>query len=121
MKVIDKLVDIANNGTSEIMQYFRYYNRHDKQFDSCMLSLNNLIYKLNNGSLDINDEIKVIDENTLKEDKIGKVNTYVLCDNDFNSKGRFSLKATELIDKAFEEYSNKINEIIERLNGMDNE
>lgn len=52
------------------------------------------------------------DENKLIE----KVNTWVLCDSDFTSRGKYSLKATEIIDSAFEEYSHKINEIIDKLN-----
>lgn len=105
MKVIDKLVDIANNGTSEIIQYFRYYNRNANQFDSCMLSLDNLIYKLNNGALDINDEIKVIDEDTPKEDK--KIE-------------KIQLPIPSLSPQLIY-LSTKINEIIDRLNGEDNE
>lgn len=59
MKVIDKLVDIANNGENSIIEYFRYYNRNDNCFESCLLSLEDLIYKLNNGSININDDIGI--------------------------------------------------------------
>lgn len=108
MKVIDKLVDIANNGVSETAQYFRYYNRSAHLFDSCLLTLGSLIYKLNNGSLDINDEIKVIDdetEDTSKEDKkiekIGAYNIKKFCE-DYPEMGRMIkdmyIKQDEIID-----------------------
>ena len=59
----------------------------------------------------LNKEVEVIEE----DKKIEKVNTYVLCDSDFERMGVHSLKVTEIIDKAFEEYSHKINEIIDKL------
>ena len=66
----------------------------------------------------LNDEVEILDEP--KEDKIEKVDTYVLCDSDFHTryKDGYSLKATEIIDKAFEEYSYKINELIDEVNKL---
>ena len=96
MKVINKLVDIANNGVNEYIQYFRYYNRNAHQFNCCMLSLDNLIYKLNNGELDINDEIKIIDEE--KHEKIEKIDL---------QKG---------IKSELYELASKLNEIIDYIN-----
>lgn len=67
---------------------------------------------------ELNDEVEIIDEP--KEKKIKKVNTYVLCDSDFHRKcdDGYSLSATEIIDRAFEEYSYKINEIIDKVNDL---
>lgn len=145
MKVIDKLVDIANNGTSEIVQYFRYYNRNAKQFDSCMLSLENLIYKLNNGELDINDEIRVIDEEIQvlsrwcppKEDEIEDTPNYIFKHYPYKEDKRiekipyqFSLnyiksniddESKKGINKAINEIYDKLNEIIDKINGDNNE
>ena len=60
----------------------------------------------------LNDEVEVIEDK-----KIEKVNNYVLCDYDFKNKDDDNnLIATNIIDKAFEEYSHKINEIIDKLN-----
>ena len=57
-------------------------------------------------------EVEILEDNK----KIEKVNTYVLCDSDFERKGEYSLKATEIIDRAFEEYSKALNEIIDIIN-----
>ena len=77
-----------------------------------------IIYYINN-SLEEIERLKSI----IKEDKkIEKVNTYVLCDYDFKSKDDDNnLIATNIIDRAFEEYSHKINEIIDKLNEMEKE
>lgn len=67
----------------------------------------------------LNDEVEILETTiTYNPDKIEKVNTYVLCDSDFHTryKDGYSLKATEIIDKAFEEYSHKINELIDKFN-----
>ena len=63
----------------------------------------------------LNDEVEIIEE----DKNIDYVNTYVLCDSDFKEKGNFSFKSTEIIDKAFEEYSVAINKIIDKLNERD--
>ena len=93
-----------------ITDYRHYYSKAEDDYDD----LSSLFDK--NGLGFIHDEVEILDEP--KEDKIEKVNTYVLCDSDFYTryKDGYSLKATEIIDKAFEEYSYKINEIIDRLN-----
>lgn len=71
-------------------------------------------YYMSRDIRNLNEEVEIIEDK-----KIEKVNTYVLCDSDFSSKGEYSLKSTEIIDKAFEEYSHRINEIIEVINGRD--
>ena len=118
MKVIDLLNKIANGEETHFDTKLndksvsvRYYN--DRNFSSStdpeMLTIADIIKSLN-------DEVEIIEE----DKKIEKVNTYVLCDSDFERKGIHSLKATEIIDKAFEEYSHKINEIIDYINGGTN-
>lgn len=60
----------------------------------------------------LNDEVEIIEE----DKKIEKVPIYVLCDYDFKNKDdNNNLVATNIIDKAFEEYAYKINEIIDYL------
>lgn len=62
---------------------------------------------------ELNEEVEIIEENK----KIEKVSTYVICDYDFKNKDEDNnLIATNIIDKAFEEYSQKINEIIDKIN-----
>jgi hypothetical protein len=66
----------------------------------------------------LNYEVEIIEE----DKKIEKVNTYVLCDYDFKNKDDDNnLIATNILDKALEEYSHKINEIIDKLNEMEKE
>lgn len=56
-----------------------------------------------------------------EEKKINYVSTYVLCDSDFERKDQYSLKAVEIIDKAFEEYSDAINDLIDEVNKLKKE
>ena len=64
--------------------------------------------------------LEILDK--VEDKKIEKVNNYVLCDYDFKNKDDDNnLIATNIIDKAFEEYSHKINEIIDKLNEMEKE
>lgn len=66
----------------------------------------------------LNDEVEILETTiTYKPDKIEKVNTYELYDYDFNHLDENdNWISTNIINKAFEEYSHKINEIIEVLN-----
>jgi hypothetical protein len=67
-----------------------------------------------------NKLLEILDK--VEDKKIEKVNNYVLCDYDFKNKDDDNnLIATNIIDKAFEEYSHKINEIIDKLNEMEKE
>lgn len=76
MKVIDLINDIANNGISDDIKHIKFYNRNYEENDICLLSLENLIYKLNIGALDINDEIEIIEDK-----KIEKIGTINYCEN----------------------------------------
>lgn len=112
MKIIDLLNKIANGEEvpKKISAFGEIFYLKDSDYftnDGCDYLLGDYVT-----FYELNTEIEIIEE----PKKIEKVNTYVICDSDFNSKGEFSLKATEIIDKAFEEYSHKINEIIDYIN-----
>lgn len=92
--------DGEDNESNNYNATFNYYDKNDSNG-----LFNGYIGKI----LDV--EVEIIDEDR----KIEYVNTYVLCDSDFSRKGEYSLKATEIIDTAFEEYSNKINELIDEI------
>ena len=115
MKVIDLLNKIANGQEVPLIKYrgkILHWNKEKDRFED--KDGMNTLYEMDFSEL--NDEVEI------KEDKkIEKVNTYVLCDSDFERMGVHSLKATEIIDKAFEEYSHKINEIIDYINGGTND
>ena len=124
MKVIDLLNKIAKGEDvpNEIYYKGNDYKLVDYGETTKLYQCLSEPYELFNIKTDrLNDEVEIIEDAPKEDKKIEKVNTYVICDNDFNSKGIFSLKATEIIDKTFEEYSHKINEIIDKLNGEDNE
>ena len=120
MKVIDLLNKIANN--EEVPKKIKYqgdiylYNEDENVYEGleeCVTLLEN-VYEC-----DLNDEIEIIEEE--KDKEINYVSTYVLCDIDFERKGKYSLKAVEIIDKAFEEYSETINNLIDELNKIKKE
>jgi uncharacterized protein (UPF0147 family) len=103
MKVIDLLNKIANG--EEVPKNIKYYNDYILTYDedtqdyynepSCTYSLlNDIHYKLT-------DEIEII-EDIPKKDKIKELSDYQMCQENYY----------KIIDK--------INEIIDRLNGADN-
>ena len=61
MKVIDLLNKIANG---EKVPYIRYFNRLDREKLVMLTCEENLIYRLNEGSLNLNDEVEFIEEET---------------------------------------------------------
>ena len=126
MKVIDLLNKIANG--EEVPEKIKYDTKemkydHNKQDYLGYYSNGNgewlfqyLFDRCRNTEHFINDEVEIIEE----DKKIEKVNTYILCDYDFICKDDDNnLIATNIIDKAFEEYSHKINEIIDKINEME--
>ena len=111
MKVIDLLNHIANNGVDGEIRHIKYYNRNDDENDICMLCYENLIYKLNNGSLDLNDEVEIIKENK----KIEKIDLSEWAEITYQENW-------EMLTKDFNRncnlFVNKINEIIKAINEM---
>lgn len=119
MKVIDLLNKIANGEDAPkkiqvysdifVLDYLNNVYEHEK-------TRINLL-SIYNGNI-LNYEVGIKEE----DKKIEKVNTYVLCDYDFKNKDDDNnLIATNILDKALEEYSHKINEIIDYLEEKDNE
>lgn len=117
LRVIDLLNKIANREEipSPIYHNNLYYDFEDGDY----FNQKTRKWLFNDSDIEtiLNDEVKTKEE----DKKIEKVNTYVLCDSDFETMGKHSTKATEIIDKAFEEYSYKINEIIDYLEENKNE
>lgn len=113
MKLIDLLVDIANNGVSEGM-CFKYFDRIDKQYDTRVASLELIYYLLNYDRVDINDEIEIIEDTSKEDRKIKRIQS--------NGESLYSEYIGEwLIHKErYTEYDellmNKINEIIDYIN-----
>ncbi len=107
IKVIDLLVDIANNGVHEVTKYFKYFNRLREEYDIRMVRLEEIYYVLNYGMTDINDEVEII-EDTPKEDK--KIEKLDFTDRTLTSSNGFLLQYC--IDLA-----DKIDEIIDKVNG----
>lgn len=115
MKVIDLLNKIANG--KKVPKRIIYgneeysFNYKDMTYYCCDHDMTDLLNSDLIGNI-LNDEVEIIEE----DNKIKKISPYVLCDSDFTKKGNYSTKATEIIDNAFEEMCNKINEIIEVIN-----
>ena len=111
MKVIDLLVKIAN-GEDFGNKHFKYTDRLDREIDICLISKENIIYKLNEEIIELNDGIEIIEE----DKKIGKIKS-------LNNVG----SCQDLIEfKIKQQYNNiilkdKINEIIDKLNKGDKE
>lgn len=111
MKIIDLLNKIANG--EEVPKKIKYYDieyKYDGKFyyTDCGFSMYRSMYTEGNC---LTDEVEIIEE----DKKIEYVPTYVLCDSDFEEKGTYSKKSTEIIDKAFAKYSKAINELIEEI------
>jgi len=95
MKVIDLLNRIAN-GEDFKEKHFKYIDRIDQEIDICMISEENIIYKLDEKSIKLNDEVEIIEE----DKKIEKLFT----------GGYDTISDTTL--------ANKINEIIDEINKL---
>lgn len=119
MKVIDLLNKIANG--EEVPKKIKVgsevwnYDEIDYRAKDGRGYLFEVFIRINKE--DLNEKVEIIEE----DEKIEIVNTWVLCDSDFSSKGKYSFKATEIIDNAFEEYSHKINELIDEVNRLKDE
>ena len=69
MKVIDLLNKIANGEDLE-RKHIKYFDRIDQEYDICMICEENIIYKLDETSIKLNDEVEIIGE----DKKIEKLN-----------------------------------------------
>lgn len=121
IRVIDLLNKIANGEeVPDRISFCSYDYKWDKDFDDYLriedkqqMAFSFIENHNDNLECFLNDTVDIIEE----DKKIEKVNTYVLCDYDFKNKNEDNnLIATNIIDKAFEEYSHKINEIIDKIN-----
>ena len=107
MKIIDLLNKIANNGVSDEIQHIKYFDRNAEKNDICMLCYKNLIYKLDCGQLDINDEVEIIEE----EKKIPeKLSTWFSVEQRQTDE-----ENNEFANYNFEKMYEKINEICDYL------
>ena len=69
MKIIDLLNQIAN-GENINNNHMAYFNRQEKKYDICLTCLANLIYKLDNDIIELNDEVEIIEEEKKIPEKI---------------------------------------------------
>lgn len=74
MKVIDSLVKIANG--EEVPEYIEYYNRNSDKKDIMLVCKENIIYKLDQLEILLNDEIEIIEDKPKKIDEFVNFNTY---------------------------------------------
>jgi len=61
MKVIDLLNKIAN-GEDFKEKHIKYFDRIDQEYDICMICEANIIYKLDETSIELNDEVEILEE-----------------------------------------------------------
>lgn len=119
IKIIDLLQDIAKG--RDVPKMIKWNNLiwvYDKKSNDYFNDDDYLFPSIN--SYDIysflNSYVEILEEKTEKIEKY--VNTYVLCDSDFYEKDNICSKATAIIDKAFEEYSHSLNEVIDKVNKL---
>ena len=80
MKIIDILVKIANN--EETPEYIKFYNRCNGQQETMLCCKENIIYKLDQLIIGLNDEILVLEEVEDKEyEDIEELPNYADCDD----------------------------------------
>lgn len=113
MKVIDLLVDIANNGVSKETKHFKYFHRINEEYDIAMINLSSIIYKLNNEIIDLNDEIEIIEDTPKEDTKIKRLGKCFFTEYDDIFSEWVSTYNGVIVDK--------LNEIIDRLNCENNE
>jgi hypothetical protein len=109
MKIIDLLNKIANGEDFE-EKHIKYLDRIDQEYDICMICEENIIYKLDEKSIELNDNVEIIEEDKkieiIEEDKkIEKIDLDSLL-----GIGYYEGKQT---------LAGKINEIIDHINKED--
>ena len=126
MKVIDLLNIIANG--DDVPEYVRYFNKLDGQYLVMLPCKDNIIYRLNEGAIDLNDEI-------IKEDKKDNFtgikyysNGEVFMSVDTSEKLQPENVETNIeklnknhFHKKQRQLANKINELIDEVNKLKEE
>lgn len=83
--------------------YIRYYDKLDNKTDVMLACKENIIYNLDRTSIELNDEVEILEEEKKIPEKLKLYTPYPECD-----------------DTRFEDVENKINEIIDYLEYLKN-
>ena len=105
IKIIELLSKIAND--EEVPKYVEYKDRIDNRFKKMMVCKENLIYKLDQLEIELNDEVKIIDD---EEDK----DIPLIPDDELWVIGGIS--RAEQINYNFKVLKDKINQVVEEFN-----
>lgn len=106
IKIIELLSKIAND--EEVPKYVEYKDRIDNRFKKMMVCKENLIYKLDQLEIELNDEVKIIDD---EEDK----DIPLIPDDELFTTEENVLTIQE-IDYNFKVLKEKINQVVKEFN-----
>ncbi len=123
IRVIDLLNKIAND--EKIPEYIRYFNIKDKHDLVMLVCKENLIYRLNENAIDLNDEVEIIESETSSKDdnftgwKVYQDGVVVFSmDTSEEPKKIEKLSMSRFANKQ-KKLARKINEVIDKINEME--
>ena len=108
MKIIDLLNKIANG--EEVPEYIAYYNKKESMSMIMLPCKGNIIYRLNEDAIDLNDEVEIPEEIPEKEDELIRYNIH-----DFDNLKAFVEITTNDVFGKINKIINKQNKIIDYL------
>ena len=112
-KVIDLLVKISKG--EKTPEYVRYRNYLTGSFDTMMVCKENLIYKLDQTEIYLNDELEILDEEDKDIPLIPDDELYLI-----EHINNYGVDRNNAIDYNFKVLKEKINQVVEEL-GWNNE
>lgn len=106
MKVIDLLNKIANG--EEVPEYITYFDRNKNGLETMMVCKANIIYQLDQISIDFNDEVEILEE----DKKIEKIrhDACWIYDDETEQLEKITLKDDLIL--------NKLDELIDEVNKL---
>ena len=121
MKVIDLLNKIANG--EEVPKEIKYNNINYYWCNQCKIyeRIEDRRKDLYNDLDNLNDEVEIIEDTPKEDKKIEKLTTYFGIEPVSFEHPRTFEENAKYIDFNAEQFFNKINEIIDKVNGEDNE
>lgn len=117
MKVID-LLNMISKG-EKLPDYVKYFNRISEENDTMMPIYDNIIYKLNCECIKLNDEVEIL-EAEISREETDKDIPLIPDDELIILKQEKAIDMQKAIDYNFKVLKEKINQVVEELNGRKN-
>lgn len=106
IKIIELLQDFADEKEIVMPKYIRYWDRIEHKDEVMLVCKGNIIDKLDDCKIDLNDEVEILEDNTEEIEELDEEWTYI----EGQVEKTWSKSELELI--------NKINELVKAVNKL---